>query len=91
MTIPEGHDGTLAADPLEERQSGPGLPGRQATAHEEEKTANVAVGIAGGYHLASRSRAATVGYVGEVREFDVFKVAREGFTRLRECLYSRAS
>ena len=29
-------DGTSAADPPEERQSGPDSPGRQATAHEEE-------------------------------------------------------
>ena len=32
-----------------------------------------------------------VGYVGEVLEFDVIKVAREGFIRLLECLYSGAT
>ena len=37
-------DGMSAADPPEDRQSGPGSPGRQAMAHEEEKTALVAVG-----------------------------------------------
>ena len=42
------HDRTSAADPPEERQSRPCSPGRQATAHEEEKTALVAVGIAVG-------------------------------------------
>ena len=41
-------DGTSAADPLEERQSGPGSPGRQATAHEEEQSALLVVGIAVG-------------------------------------------
>ena len=29
-----------------------------------------------------------IGYAGEVLEFDVFKVAREGFIRLLECLYT---
>ena len=48
-------DGTSAADPPEKRQS--------ATAHEEEKTALVAIGIAGGLAVlwlsSSQSRAAT--------------------------------
>ena len=32
-----------------------------------------------------------VGYSGEVLEFDVFKVTREGFIRLLECFHSRAT
>ena len=39
-TSPEGHDGTSAADPPEKWQS--------TTAHEEEKTDLMAVGVAGG-------------------------------------------